>query len=101
MEAIYQFVKLEKSESLQEFAQKKLNKLEVKYDFIVKAEVYFKKEEAQDTNGYICNIKLSVPGPQLFAESNKDSFESATAESVKDLDRQLSKKKSQMKTHSN
>ena len=45
MEAIYQFVKLEKSEALQEFAQKKLDKLEVKYDFIVKAQVYFKKEE--------------------------------------------------------
>ena len=27
MEAIYQFVKLEKSEALQEFAQKKLDKL--------------------------------------------------------------------------
>ncbi|WP_037321604.1 ribosome hibernation-promoting factor, HPF/YfiA family [Salegentibacter sp. Hel_I_6] len=101
MEAIYQFVKLDKSESLQDFAQKKLDKLEVKYDFIVRAEVYFKKEEAQDPAGYICNIKLSVPGPQLFAESNKDSFEAAVAESVKDLDRQLSKKKSQMKTHSN
>jgi putative sigma-54 modulation protein len=101
MEAIYQFVKLDKSESLQDFAQKKLDKLETKYDFIVRAEVYFKKEEAQDTNGYICNIKLSIPGPQLFAESNKDSFEAATAESVKDLNRQLDKKKSQMKTHSN
>ena len=101
MEAIYQFVKLEKSEALQEFAQKKLDKLEVKYDFIVKAQVYFKKEEAQDPNGFIFNIKLSVPGPQIFAESNKDSFESATAETVKDLDKQLAKKKSQMRTHSN
>ena len=101
MEAIYQFVKLEKSEALQEFAQKKLDKLEVKYNFIVKAQVYFKKEEAQDPDGFICNIKLSVPGPQIFAESNKDSFESATAETVKDLDKQLAKKKSQMRTHSN
>ncbi|SKB32231.1 putative sigma-54 modulation protein [Salegentibacter holothuriorum] len=101
MEAIYQFVKLEKSESLQEFAQKKLDKLEVKYDFIVRAEVYFKKQEGQDPNGYICNIKLSVPGPQLFAESNENSYEAATAETVKDLDRQLAKKKSQMKTHAN
>ena len=101
MEAIYQFVKLDKSESLQDFAQKKLDKLEVKYDFIVRAEVYFKKEEAQDPDGYICNIKLSIPGPQLFAESNKDSFEAAVAASVKELDTQLAKKKSQMKTHSN
>ncbi|SHG22231.1 putative sigma-54 modulation protein [Salegentibacter echinorum] len=101
MEAIYQFVKLEKSENLQEFAQKKLDKLETKYDWIIKAQVYFKREEVQDPKGFICNIKLSAPGPQLFAESNKESFEAATAETVKDLERQLAKRKSQMKTHSN
>ncbi|MBZ9631738.1 ribosome-associated translation inhibitor RaiA [Salegentibacter sp. LM13S] len=101
MEAIYQFVKLDKSEQLQDFAQKKLDKLETKYDWIVKAQVYFKKEEAQDPKGYICNIKLSAPGPQIFAESNENSFESATAETVRDLERQLSKRKGQMKTHSN
>ncbi|APS39594.1 MULTISPECIES: ribosome hibernation-promoting factor, HPF/YfiA family [Salegentibacter] len=101
MEAIYQFVKLDKSESLQEFAQKKLDKLENKYDWIVKAQVYFKKEEVQDPKGYICNIKLSAPGPQIFAESNENSFEAATSETIRDLERQLSKRKGQMKTHSN
>lgn len=101
MEAIYQFVKIDKDEKLQDFAQKKLDKLETKYDWIVKAQVYFKKEEAQDPDGYICNIKLSVPGPQIFAESNENSFEAATAETIRDLDRQLAKKKSQMKSHSN
>jgi len=45
MEAIYQFVKLDKSESLQEFAQKKLDKLETKYDWIVKAQVYLKRKK--------------------------------------------------------
>lgn len=99
MEAIFQFVHLTKSERLEEFTKEKLNKLENKYDWIVRAEVFFKKQDGEEPNGFICNIKLSVPGPQIFAESNKDSFESAIAASVKDLDRQLEKQKAKMKTH--
>ncbi|HZJ37050.1 MAG TPA: HPF/RaiA family ribosome-associated protein [Gillisia sp.] len=44
-------------------------------------------------------MKLSVPGPQIFAESNEESFEAAIAETVSDLERQLSKRKAQMKSH--
>ncbi|MGB8703466.1 MAG: HPF/RaiA family ribosome-associated protein, partial [Gillisia sp.] len=62
METIFQFVQLAKSDSLEEFTTQKLQKLENKYDFIIRAEVHFKKEEAQDPNGFICNIKLSLPG---------------------------------------
>tara|TARA_R100000935_G_scaffold50690_1_gene76738 strand:- start:1861 stop:2160 length:300 start_codon:yes stop_codon:yes gene_type:complete len=99
MEAIFQFVQLTKSERLEELTQKKLDKLENKYDWIIRADVFFKKQEGMDPKGFICNIKLSVPGPQVFAESNESSFEAAMAETVSDLDRQLSKRKAQMNTH--
>ncbi|WP_026838612.1 HPF/RaiA family ribosome-associated protein [Gillisia sp. JM1] len=99
MEAIFQFVQLTKSERLEELTQKKLDKLEIKYDWIIRADVFFKKQDGMDPKGFICNIKLSVPGPQVFAESNETSFEAAMAETVSDLDRQLSKRKAQMNTH--
>lgn len=99
MEAIFQFVQLAKSERLEELTQKKLDKLETKYDWIIRADVFFKKQDGMDPKGFICNIKLSVPGPQVFAESNENSFEAAMAETISDLDRQLSKRKAQMKTH--
>lgn len=99
MEAIFQFVQLTKSERLEELTQKKLDKLEIKYDWIIRADVFFKKQDGMEPNGFICNIKLSVPGPQVFAESNETSFEAAMAETVSDLDRQLSKRKAQMSTH--
>tara|TARA_R100001369_G_scaffold20091_2_gene36917 strand:- start:111409 stop:111708 length:300 start_codon:yes stop_codon:yes gene_type:complete len=99
MEAIFQFVQLTKSERLEELTQKKLDKLENKYDWIIRADVFFKKQDGMEPKGFICNIKLSVPGPQVFAESNETSFEAAMAETVSDLDRQLSKRKAQMKTH--
>ncbi|WP_034925150.1 HPF/RaiA family ribosome-associated protein [Gillisia sp. CAL575] len=99
MEAIFQFVQLTKSERLEELTQKKLDKLENKYDWIIRADVFFKKQDGMEPKGFICNIKLSVPGPQVFAESNESSFEAAMAETVSDLDRQLSKRKAQMNTH--
>lgn len=99
MEAIFQFVQLAKSERLEELTQKKLEKLENKYDWIVSADVFFKKQEGEAPKGFICNIKLGVPGTQVFAESNEDSFEAAMAETISDLDRQLSKRKAQMNAH--
>ncbi|MFD1095924.1 ribosome hibernation-promoting factor, HPF/YfiA family [Salegentibacter chungangensis] len=99
MDVIFEFVKLEKSEALEAFTRKKLEKLENKYDFVIKADVHFKKEDARDTNAFMCNIRLSVPGPEVFAESSEDSFEAAVARSVKDLEKQLEKRKAKMSTH--
>ncbi|CAM4133584.1 HPF/RaiA family ribosome-associated protein [Gillisia hiemivivida] len=99
MEAIFQFVQLTKSERLEELTQKKLDKLENKYDWIIRADVFFKKQDGMEPKGFICNIKISVPGPLVYAESNETSFEAAMAETVSDLDRQLSKRKAQMNTH--
>ena len=99
MEAIFEYVNISKSESLEAFAQKKLDKLENKYDWIVRANVYFKIDENQKPNGYISEVRLSAPGPEIFAESNENSFEASFAQTAKDLDRQLDKRKAKMKTH--
>lgn len=99
MDARFQYVKLERSESLEEFTQKKLDKLETKYDWLISAEVHFKRHEPEEPKGYICNISLSGPGPIIFAESNEESYEAAAAETVRDLEKQLSKRKGQMKSY--
>ena len=99
MDARFQYVKIDKSEALESYTQKKLDKLENKYDWLISAEVHFKKHEPEDPKGYICNISLSGPGPIVFAESNETSFEAAAAETVRDLDKQLAKRKGQMKNH--
>ncbi|MCM4156818.1 HPF/RaiA family ribosome-associated protein [Gramella sp. AN32] len=99
MEAIFEYVNISKNESLEAFAQKKLDKLENKYDWIVRANVYFKIDENQKPNGYISEVRLSAPGPEIFAESNENSFEASIAETTRDLDRQLDKRKAKMKTH--
>ncbi|MCM4163227.1 MULTISPECIES: ribosome hibernation-promoting factor, HPF/YfiA family [unclassified Arenibacter] len=96
----FEYDDVKASARLEELVTKKLEKLEDKYDFIVRADVFFKKENTSTPNtGLICNIRLSAPGPRLFAESNNAKFEMAIAASVEELERQLEKRKGKMKTH--
>ena len=99
MEAIFEFVNIDKSESLQAFTQKKLDKIENKYDWVVRANVFFKKDDNQKPNGYITEIRLSAPGPEIFSESNENSFEASVAQTANDIERQCSKRKAKMSTH--
>jgi len=96
----FEYDDVKASNRLEIMAAKKLEKLLDKYDFIVRADVFFKKENTSSPDtGMICNIRLSAPGPRLFAEASHASFEASIAESVSDLERQLQKRKAKMKTH--
>jgi len=95
----FEYDDVKASNRLEIMAATKLEKLLDKFDFIVRADVFFKKENTSSPDtGLICNIRLSAPGPRLFAEASHASFEASIAESVNDLDRQLQKRKAKMKT---
>jgi putative sigma-54 modulation protein len=88
------------SKRLEGMASDKLHKLEEKYDFIVGCDVYLKTENTSSPEtGMICDIRLNVPGTTLFASGNTGAFESAIAESVGDVKKQLQKRKEKMQTH--
>ena len=99
MEINVRFVKMNTGETLETFVTKKLAKLEKRYDWIIKADVSYKIEKDPKRKGKICDIQLSVPGPRIFASSNAESFELATDETLKDLDKQLKKRKADMRPH--
>lgn len=94
----FEYDHVKASDRLEIMVGKKLEKLEDKYDFIIRADVFFKTENTseQDT-GKICGIRLSIPGPRLFAETSSASYEAAIAASIEDLERQLRKRKAKMK----
>ncbi|MEL4308315.1 ribosome hibernation-promoting factor, HPF/YfiA family [Joostella sp. CR20] len=98
MQINFEYDSVAASSRLEELTAKRLQKLVDKYDFIVRADVFFKTENtsAKDT-GKICNIRVSVPGPRLFAEASHEKFEMSIAEAADDLERQLRKKKEKMK----
>ncbi|MBT8245070.1 HPF/RaiA family ribosome-associated protein [Winogradskyella sp.] len=95
----FQYVNVDVSETLSEFTIDKLNKLREKYEFLISAQVYFKQDEKDNEAGKICNVELSLPGPRIFATSNEREYELAVTETVKDLKRQLERRKEAYKTY--
>lgn len=88
-----QYIHMPESESLSEIVTRNLRKLAHKYDFIIRAEVFFKQGQGKDGKDKICEMQLSAPGPRIFAKSTENNFEKAAAETISDLERQLRKRK--------
>lgn len=100
MNVKFEYHDVKASPRLEEMVSKKLGKLEDKYDFIVHADVLFKKENTSTSDkGLICGIKLSAPGTLLFSESNNSKFEISIASAIEDMERQLEKRKGKLKSH--
>jgi len=88
MQIIYEYDEVAPSDRLEELAKEKLDTLEKKFDMIIRADVFFKEENTtSDETGKICNIRLSLPGPRIFAESSNENFRVSISESVNDLER--------------
>tara|TARA_R110002049_G_scaffold1978_16_gene14538 strand:- start:3793 stop:4092 length:300 start_codon:yes stop_codon:yes gene_type:complete len=94
-----QFVKMPTSESMTNYVYEKLQKIEKKYDWVIRADVAFKIENDPSEKGHICEIELSLPGPRIFAVSNEKNYEMAVKETIRDLERQLKKRKSKIINH--
>ena len=75
------------------FIQERLNKLEQFNDQIVSAEVYLRLDNDREKENKITEIKLHVPGKDLFAKKQCKSFEEATNVAVEALRRQIMKDK--------
>ncbi len=100
MQIIFEYHDIAQSDRLESIAKEKLEKLQDKYQMVHRGDVFFKEENtSSDETGKICNIRLSLPGPRLFAEASHDNFESSISESVSDLERQLRKRKEKMKDY--
>lgn len=88
----FQFVKLDRSETLEDFAKERLQKLALKYDSLINAQVFF-KENNSVLKEKMCDIEISLPGPTVFATSTEKHFETAVNETIRDLEKQLKKRK--------
>lgn len=96
----FEYHEVAASPRLEAFVSEKLNKLEGKYDAIVSADVYFKKENSSNPElGKICSVRLAMPGPTIFAETSSGSFEASVAKVITELRSQLQKRKEKLNTH--
>lgn len=99
MKTTIQFVNCKNNSTAEQLIQKKLDKLENKFDFIVSGAITFKEENDPTGKGKICAVELQIPGPNVHASSNEESMEAAAAETVRDLEKQLKKRKAEMQPY--
>jgi putative sigma-54 modulation protein len=78
------------------YIQKKLDKLETFYDRMVDGEVFLRLNNEGIDNKTV-EIKVRVPGNQLFAAEKAKSFEEATGLAAEALRNQLKKFKTKIK----
>nr|WP_298998042.1 HPF/RaiA family ribosome-associated protein [uncultured Allomuricauda sp.] len=98
MEFIFEYQNVSASERLENLVREKLLRLQTKFSFVHRADIFFKTENRTDNNGMVCTIRLSMPGPRLAAETKASTFESAVSETVRDLNRQLAKREETMQS---
>ncbi len=81
------------------FVGKKLSKLEQFYDKIVFADVFLKVQKTSEKQNKVVEVLLSIPGDDLMVKKEAKTFEEATDEVVKTLERQLKKRKQKQKAY--
>jgi len=97
MEIQIQAVGFKADSKLKDFTAGKIEKLGQYSEQLVSVEVFFKLENTQGEENKISEIKLEVPGSELFAKKQAKSFEEATDLAVEALRKQLLKAKEKAK----
>jgi putative sigma-54 modulation protein len=92
-------IRFDADDKLIEVIKKKLNKLETFYDRIIDGEVFLKIENDESRINKIIEIKLNIPGDQLFAKERARSFEIGADEATEALRRQIKKFKEKQMIH--
>ena len=96
MDVQVQSIRFVADQKLISFEKQRLNKLNLFFDHIVDSEVYLKIDRANKNDNKIVEIKLNIPGKELFAKKQCKSFEEATDESIEALRRQLKRHKGKL-----
>lgn len=79
-------------QKLLDFIQRKVDKLETFYDQMIDGEVFLRLNNSKIDNKTV-EIKLNLPGDQIFAKEQSKTFEEGTDLACEALRRQLRKKK--------
>jgi len=77
-----------------DFINKKIGKLELYFDNIIAGEVFLRIANPSEPENKVAEIKLAIPGKELFAKKQCKSFEEATDLACEALRRQVQKIKS-------
>lgn len=80
-------------QKLLDFVNEKVNKLEVFFDQVIAGEVFLKLDKNQEKENKVAEVKILIPGKELFAKKQCKSFEEAADLAVEALRKQVDKYK--------
>lgn len=99
MNITVQSIKFDADQKLVDFIKKRTGKLEQYLDNIIEGVCYLRLENVEDEANKLVELKLNIPGSQLFAKAQAKSFEEATDVAVESLRRQINKYKTKNRTN--
>jgi len=85
------------TKQLESFVESKVKKLNLFFDEIIGAEVFLKLENTQNLKNKVTEIRLEIPGSELFAKKQSKSFEESTDNAIDALKKQITKFKKKRK----
>lgn len=83
-------------QKLVNFIRGKVDKLGMMSNQIISSEVYLRLDKNDEKENKIAEVKLLLPGGELFAKKQCKSFEEATDNAVDALKRQIEKYKARV-----
>jgi putative sigma-54 modulation protein len=96
MDIQIQAIHFDVDDKLVDFVEEKVERLSQYYDNIIGAEVKLKVEKAGSHENKVIEIKIAIPGKDLFASKQRNSFEESADEAVEALRRQIKKHKEKL-----
>lgn len=76
-----------------DFVNDKVTKLTTFSDTIISSEVFLRLDKSTDKENKIAEVRILVPGKELFAKKQSKSFEEATDLAIAALKKQVEKHK--------
>lgn len=90
-------VRFDADRKLERFIERKVRKLARYFSNIINAEVFLKLENSQDLENKVVEIRLDVPGSDLFARKHSKTFEESTDSAVDALKQQILRRKEKIR----
>jgi putative sigma-54 modulation protein len=98
MRVTIQSLHFKADQKLEDFVTSKIEKLGVLYEQVIGSEVVLRLENVEDNNNKIAEIRLLIPGQDLFSRKQSKTFEEAADQAIDALKRQLTKHKDKIRS---
>jgi putative sigma-54 modulation protein len=76
-----------------DFINEKVGKLDLFFENIIAGEVFLRIDKSQEGDNKVAEVKILIPGKELFAKKQCKTFEEATDLAVEALRKQVRKHK--------